>query len=385
VKSLDVAIVGAGAAGCAAACALAPGASVTLIDRVAVPSWRIGETLPGAARRLLTAIGGWDRFAAAGHGPAPLKVSRWGSETAVELDSMRDPDGVGWRLDRARFEADLRDDATARGASLIVARVNALSRDGEQWRLSLDSGEIIAARRLIDAGGRRSPLLRQFGQRRIVMDRLACVYQRVPQPGQADPTTYTQAVPEGWWYTAMLPNGDRLVAFHGDADSPAIRRALRIGPVAAALDLPAMAEAMCSLDPAFAASPRLCAANSVARSAAGDSWLAAGDSAMALDPLSSQGLFNALATGLEAGEATYASLCGDSDATRSYAARMSRIWQAYVGHHATFYGMEGRWPDAPFWARRRKDESTGAQIAKSEPGEAGALIRFTPQRAERRP
>lgn len=352
MTAFDVAVVGAGAAGSAAACVLAPGASVALIDRVAVPGWRIGETLPGAARRLLKALGAWDRFAAAAHGSAPLKVSRWGSDAAVELDSVRDPDGAGWRLDRARFEADLRADAQARGAALVSAGVTRLLPTQAGWQLSLDTGQLIAARRLIDASGRRSPLLRRFGQRRLVMDRLACAYQRVPQSGQPDPTTYTEAVPEGWWYTAVLPDGDRLVAFHGDADAPALRQVLRAGPLASALRLEGMAEAISPLDPALAAKPKLCAANSVARSSAGNGWLAAGDSAVALDPLSSQGLFNALATGLEAGEATLALLGGDDAATGAYAARISRIWQAYVAHHASYYSMERRWRDAPFWARR---------------------------------
>jgi flavin-dependent dehydrogenase len=351
---VDVAIVGAGAAGSAAACALAPHASVALVDRIGHPRWRIGETLPGAARRLLAALGGWDRFAAAGHGSAPLKVSRWGSDAAVELDSMRDPDGAGWRLDRARFEADLRADAVARGATFVSASVDRLARTANGWHVSLGSGETIAARRVIDASGRGSTLLRTFGQRRQAMDRLACVYQRVPQPGRPDPTTYTQAVPEGWWYTAVLPDGDRIVAFHGDADAPAVRGILREGPVNAALALPGIAEAVGNVDPARAARPKLCAANGVARTAAGEGWLASGDSAMALDPLSSQGLFNALATGLEAGEATRALLAGNAAANAAYAARISRIWQAYVGHHATYYAMETRWPEAPFWARRRR-------------------------------
>lgn len=387
MTSFDVAIIGAGAAGSAAACALAPGASVALVDRIEAPGWRIGETLPGAARRLLQILGGWDRFAAAGHGPAPLKVSRWGSDSAVELDAMRDPDGAGWRLDRARFEADLRADAHARGAAFVGAGVCALVRTGDGWQLSLDNGAAISACRLIDASGRRSPLLRRFGQRRLVMDRLACVYQRVPQSGRPDPTTYIEAVPDGWWYTAMLPDGDRLVAFHADADAAELRRVLRVGPVTAALDLPGMGEAIGSVDPALAAKPSLCAANGVARSAAGDGWLAAGDSAMALDPLSSQGLFNALATGLEAGEATRALLAGADGATPAYAARMSRIWQAYLGHHAAYYGLETRWPDAPFWARRTAHEQApGGVSGRSAHGWfRRSRLAGAPRRARHRP
>lgn len=348
---VDVAVIGAGAAGSAAACALTSGASVALIDRVAIPVWRIGETLPAAARRLLATVGAWDRFEAAGHGAALLKVSRWGSDIAVELDPMRDPDGAGWHLDRARFEVDLRADAVARGAAFVPASVEAVERDGAGWRLALAGGATIVARRLIDASGRHSRLLRAFGQRKLVIDRLACAYQRVPG-GRYEPVTYTHAAPDGWWYTAMLPGGDRIVAYHADADGPELRRVRREGPVATALNIPGLADAIGPVDARRAAQPMLCAANSVARSAAGSGWLAAGDCAMALDPLSSQGLFNALATGLEAGSATLALLAGDESATLRYADRMSRIWQAYVRHHSHYYGMETRWPDAMFWARR---------------------------------
>jgi flavin-dependent dehydrogenase len=352
MTAVDVAVIGAGTAGAAAACVLAPSVSVALVDRVAVPGWRIGETLPGAARRLLAAIGGWERFAAAAHGEAPLKVSRWGSDVAVELDAMRDPDGPGWRLDRARFEADLRADALARGARFVAGDVVGLQRTFTGWQLQVADGTTIAARRLIVASGRRSSLLRPHGQRRLVLDRLACVYQRMPQPGPTDPTTYTEAAADGWWYTAVLPGGERIVAFHGDAGGPALRRILRCGPVVEALAKPGMAEAFGKADASRAAQPELCAANSVARSAACDGWLAAGDSAMSLDPLSSQGLFNALATGLEAGKATLSLLDGDGGASGRYASRLGRIWQAYVGHHSRYYAMETRWPDAPFWRQR---------------------------------
>lgn len=350
---VDVAVIGAGAAGSAAAARLAPAASVALIDRVAAPGWRIGETLPGAARRLLMAIGAWERFAAAGHAEAPLKVSRWGSDTAVALDSFRDPDGSGWRLDRARFEADLRAGAVARGATLIApAAVRSLARTAGGWTVALDTGAPLAARQIIDASGRRSRLLELFGQRRVVADRLACVYQRVRQRGDVDPSTYTEAVPEGWWYTAALPGGWRIVAFHGDSDQPALRKVLRAGPLAVAQGLPGLAAAIGDVDPAEALAPALCAANSAAGSAAGTGWLAAGDSTIALDPLSSQGLFNALATGLEAGEAALAVLGGDPAAMPRHAERMARIWRAYLGHYATYYAMEDRWPTSPFWHRR---------------------------------
>ena len=357
---VEVAVVGAGSAGAAAAAALAPHAVVALIDRVREPGWRVGESLPGAARRPLAVIGAWERFAAAGHAQAPLKVSRWGSDVPEVLDTFRDPDGTGWRIDRARFEADLRAHAVDLGARLVApANATAVDRSGEGWLVRLGGGCSIEARVVIDCGGRRSRLLRPHGQRRLVMDRLVCVYQRVPARGEPDPATYVQSVPEGWWYTAALPDGSRLIAFHSDSDLPAVRQVLRRGPAAVAVTVPGLAEATGSADLETAEPPQVCSASSMARSAAGRDWLVAGESAIALDPLSSQGLFNALVTGLEAGQATRMLLDGERTASEEHAHRMRHIWRAYLGHHALYYGMEERWTSMPFWRRRHAVRQRG--------------------------
>jgi len=351
--NVDVLVVGAGPAGCAAAAAIAPHRSVLLVDPIEVPGWRIGETLPGAARRVLQAIGAWEGFEAAKHPSAPLKVSRWGSEEAVELDSFRDPDGAGWRIDRARFEADLRCAARMRGATLTTpARVQCLSRHAGAWVALLDDGGSVHARLVVDAGGRRSRLLRPHGQRRVFMDRLACVHQRVRTRGPADPSTYTQSVPDGWWYTSLLPGGERLVAFHGEAGDRGMRDLLASGPLAAGLALPGLYEAIGRVEIGSASAVVACSAASAAASVAGEGWFAAGDCAIALDPLSSQGLLNAMITGVEAGEAALAVLGGDALAGVRLAERAGRIWRAYLDHHRLYYGMERRWQHEPFWRSR---------------------------------
>jgi hypothetical protein len=63
-------------------------------------------------------------------------------------------------------------------------------------------------------------------------------------------------------------------------------------------------------------------------------------------------LFNALVTGLEAGQAARMLLDGDRTASGEHAHRMGHIWRAYLGHHALYYGMEERWTSMPFWQRR---------------------------------
>lgn len=347
-------IIGAGTAGSAAAAMLAPHVRVAVIDREKQPRWRIGETLPGAAARLLRALGAWPTFALAQHPAAPVRISRWGSNEPETLDTFRDPDGVGWRLDRARFEADLRANAAERGAHVRLGQaVAALAREGERWQVGLTDGSRIEAPFLLDATGRSSRLLRGFGQRSLATDRLACVYRLVEARSAApDSGIYTEAVANGWWYSAVIGTGHRLIAFHSDADLPAAAEALRGGLLDAAGRTSGLATMVRDAVPIGPA--RMCRAASMARSAAGPRWLAAGDAATAFDPLSSQGLFNALATGLEAGEALLAALAGGDRSTiwSAYAARMGAIWQAYQRHLQLAYAQEGRWRDELFWARR---------------------------------
>lgn len=354
---VDVLVIGAGAAGSAAAATIAPHGKVALIDATIAPPWRIGETLPGAARRPLAAIGAWDAFCAAGHDPAPVKLSRWGDDGLTALDCFRDPDGAGWRVDRSRFERDLRENAVQRGALLLVpARVRALHRTGSQWHAQVDRHGMIHADWIVDATGRSSRLLRPFGQTHMQADQLACTYQLVKQSGD-DTTSYVHAVSDGWWYSAVVPGGHRLVAFHGDSDLGMVQQIFDRKPLWMAAQLPGFAEMLATIDPATASAPALCAAFSSARSAVGDGWLAVGDAAMSFDPLSSQGLFNALVTGIEGGRALIARLStkDGADPASGYADMLGAVWHTYRRHHALYYGMEARWADQPFWRRRRAD------------------------------
>ena len=94
------------------------------------------------------------------------------------------------------------------------------------------------------------------------------------------------------------------------------------------------------------------AASSRLEAAIGRDWVAVGDAAIAFDPLSSQGIFNAMYTGMEAGRALDAALTGDCRALAAYAARIDDIHRHYRRNLAAAYALETRWPGHPFWHRR---------------------------------
>jgi len=339
---------------------------VVLLDRAAAPADRIGETLPAAARRLLGALGLWEDFLKDGHSPCHARRSVWGGGEPITLDAMCDPDGPGWRLDRRRFETRLRA-AAAKGALLLApAGAGSVTRTDGGWRIDADgpAPARIEARLLIDASGRGARPLRAQAGAPVSADRLICAWLHAPLRAEAASVTYTESAEDGWWYSAPLPDGRRLIAFHTDSDlARGGGASLRL--VERALATPSLAETVADADLAKASPMRLCAAHGGRlASAAGPGWLAVGDAAMSFDPLSSQGLFHALYTGMKSGEATALILAGDDDAGPAFAAALEPVWDAYLFHRALYYGMERRWPDAPFWRRRLGADAISARATR---------------------
>ena len=85
---------------------------------------------------------------------------------------------------------------------------------------------------------------------------------------------------------------------------------------------------------------------------AGPGWVAAGDAAVAHDPLSSLGVGHALVSGAHA-----ARIVGtdwpDADAAREvYGADVRAAFSSHLESLRVVYGWERRWPSAPFWRRR---------------------------------
>lgn len=356
MADIDVLIIGAGPAGCATALSLAGKRSVLLLDRREGPLVRVGEGLPAAAGRILTDLGVMAGFQTQGHAPCHGQLSRWGGDRLVERDALRDPYGPGWHLDRARFDALLRDEATSRGAQLLAPAelAGVVSVDGG-WQVQLAGAGAVTARLLVDAGGRTAPLARALGQRPVAEDGLACAWTHLPDNGRHPGMTLIEAEEQGWWYSAPLPGRRRILAFHSDADLAAAREVRdRAGLLARAANIGLMAPLL----PAAGGPDDLAGGFTAAHSAslaqpAGPGWFACGDAAGCFDPLSSQGLFNALYTGLVTGQAADRALAGDpAGAMALYLDRLESIRSAYRTHLSAWYGLERRWPNSPFWARR---------------------------------
>lgn len=333
----DVAVVGGGPSGAVVARVLAAaGRGVAVFDAGSPVRPKFGEGLAPEAAELAGKLGlrdALDRDPLLAR-PCAGVASWWDEGEAPHRRHFRgNRGGAGWILDRCAFEDRLAAQARAAGAAWHGAtRVGSLTRHGRHWRLAVEGPEgaqTVSARFVVDASGRHAVQARQLGATRHRYDKLVAVTARlapgtrpVPEPGWI----WVEAVKDGWWYSACVPDGHVHVALLTGADNAPLG-ALRTaeGFAAAMMEAPALrlrasdAQERCGTDRV-----RVCEVGTTRLvPMAGQGWVAVGDAAATFDPLSSQGLSNALASGYFAARATDAALSGDGDALQVYATAMA--------------------------------------------------------------
>jgi flavin-dependent dehydrogenase len=362
--SVDVLVVGAGPAGAATAIALASaGRSVALVSRPARARASFGETLSGAARDPLRRLGVYRRFLDDGHSPCPANRWSWGDGALAVHDFVRDARGHAWHLDRERFERSLLDRGTELGVLRYEGSID-LSRCQNGWRAMVsgaDGHHSIAARHAVDATGRSAAVARLSGAKRLKEDEQVVLTAVCESAAPSDGTNLVESVEDGWWYSATLPGGRIAACFFTDRD-------LHGRPA------PAQGHWQSLLDRTRYTRPRIgtCLATAPQwRSAGsgrldrfgGEGWLAVGDAAMTLDPLSSHGLTVALLSALDAASAIGAHLDGDAAALPQYTTRLEAAFAAYAARRRAIYRAEARWHDAPYWLRRHRTWLPGRSMA----------------------
>jgi flavin-dependent dehydrogenase len=365
--SFDVAIVGGGPAGTSIGIGLAraagAGRSIAVLERSGYEQDRIGETLPPEARVPLAQLGVWDRFLEQGHAPSPGTAAAWGKEDLEENPFIFNPHGNGWHLDRRGFDAMLAAAATEAGVTLHRhAQMTACERaDSGDWRVDYMCDERrcrLQARFLVDATGRACMAARRQGATRLRSDRLTGViglFEAFQQ--EQEYRTLVEASADGWWYSAWLPDARLIVALMTDADL------LPTGQT------PLLAYWLRQLQQTVHTRMRttglavermrrpllwMAASSEVLDCSGGTGWLATGDAALSFDPLSSQGIYNALQSGVRAAETVDAAL---RDARKSvehaWSLRNRQRFDRYLRTRQSYYGLERRWPDSVFWRRRQ--------------------------------
>ena len=371
-------VLGGGPAGLATAVSLrqaVPAPSVALITPMADEVPRVGESVPPAVEPLLRQLGVLERFLAQGHRPAFGTAAAWGGPHPLSNEFFFTPHQRGWQLDRACFERMLAETARDAGAATLSGRfTDASPDDAGGWRIAVRIGKDtrhLSAGFVVDATGRRALFAARSGVRAVAHDALIGAVRFFRDHATADPCgALVEACRDGWWYCAPLPGGGLVAAAMTEA-AIARRRGLATagGWDAALADAPYTRRRLAASPGGPEGEVRLMTARSQRLPrCTGHGWLAVGDAASAVDPLSSQGVVRALHFGLYAAYAIRDHLAGKPPGLAQYEALVQAEFKRYLALRAQTYGQERRWADAPFWATR-----TGHDMLDSNASDASVI------------
>jgi flavin-dependent dehydrogenase len=371
----DVAVAGGGPAGAATARRLAlKGWRVLLLERSQFAALRIGESLTPAVQRELCELGVWADFLALQPLPSWGTASIWGEAAQQTHSHVFSPYGCGWHVNRRRFDHMLARTAVSAGACVREGSTLRRSeyRDG-LWQLQVtaqSSGtgtEIgtMSARVLVDATGRSAHVARTLGAERIPFDQLMGIAMRWSGVDASElGHLLVESAPLGWWYTAPLPaTGEQschamIAMLMTDAD---LCRGQRLNEVEHWQRALALAHATrARLGPANAASGievHYAHSHRLRRPAGAESspWLAVGDAAFSVDPVSGSGVLRALGAARSAAHAVNELLVGsisNREVLSGYEHERDQECTAHLLERANFYAAEQRF-DTPFWQRRQ--------------------------------
>jgi flavin-dependent dehydrogenase len=359
----DVVVIGGGPAGISAARAIR-----RLGHRTALcGSPRRHAAVEGLSERAADALRAADLAETlATIGPSLPRRSSW---NGGGFDS-----GTEHLVVRRRFDEALVRDAIGAGVDYHSARceaweehpggvrAHARGRDGEAFVLSM--------RCLVDARGRAAGVDRDGGTRGVGTTAVArsWMHDRPRAAGSAVGT-----FDEGWFWIATAEDGASYAQIVIASDSPKLgtRARLATGYDAVVAHVAELRDCLgeatsCSGVEARDATPVLGAPLVTART------VRVGDAAFAPDPLSGQGMFEAIATGLAAAPVVNTILRRPADAPLAAEFHRRRIedtfWRlARAGRDA--YRAERRWLDSPFWSTRGAwpdDEPARAAAAAAE-------------------
>ena len=330
-RTADVAVLGAGPAGVATACALrARGHTVIIFGR--------GRqlALEGLSMRALALLENYGLRHAAACATRPAeRGGRWGGSPVSA--------GHEFIVDRTVFDRALTDDAAAHGVHLEEEFALVIEPDAGGYRVRTRSGTHSAGV-LIDARGRRS------GRALARGPSLIALVQRLSAVPAGPPRTVISPLDDGWcWFATDGAGGGMLqltAASRGLARSAAPAQRLHECLGALTSCDGSLRDARPEGEPhARAASARLSAA------APAPGYVRAGDAAVSMEPLSGHGLYEALSSAGAASAAAHTYLKGHSwePVERFLTERACERWRTGIARAAGFYQQQAAATPTTFW------------------------------------
>lgn len=360
----EVIILGGGPAGLAAALALKKinNYDVVVIEKSNYDLLKIGETIQPECRPLLKHLGVWESFVNDNHLPSNGTSAIWGSNEINYNDFIFNAHGYGWHLDRTRFENMLACEAIKAGVNVLTktSYLSSKKLSNKKCLIKCKTDEEslleIESRFVIDASGRKTVFAKDQHSKKIVHDNLCGVFAFTEiSNSEFNSFTFVEAVPDGWWYSARLPDNKVVLGFMTDGS---IIKEKQLNLQSNFLQHLKTTEQTKErlFDVETFSKPAVVSANSyILDKIVGDNWLTIGDAACAFDPLSSQGIYKGLHNGITAAEIINNYFSGSTTSLTDYEKNIKASFEQYLEMKVMYYQLEKRWCESPFWKRRQEE------------------------------
>ncbi len=342
----DAVVFGSGPAGATAALGLARlGFSVAVINRPRTP------TVEGLSARALAGFREAGFEVTCASGPSPRLVN-WAGQS-----SMRGQESL---VRRDELDGHLLDVVRVNGPRQIDATVKSVRLENETWHVETSRG-CLRGRSVLDARGRRA---RRSDARGPLLVARSSTYRS--EEGAA-PASAVAALEDGWCWFARDAGGRVSLQFVGAAACRLSRQDLADRYRAGAAALPEFGR----IDHAAASDGGCLARAAVARysrPSQGVGFLRIGDAAVAMDPLSGNGIHEAVRSA-RVGVAAINSYLGGTQwsvVSRFVDEGARELWRRSVSVAAAFYRLQAEQGSRPFWDRTASAYERAARAAKIE-------------------
>ncbi|HRP96663.1 MAG TPA: FAD-dependent oxidoreductase [Rhodocyclaceae bacterium] len=341
-----IAVVGGGPAGAAVAIGLRRvGEEVVLVGEP-----RRFAAVEGVSERVIGGLraAGFERALRCFAPPSPRCVTWNGVTSRANTEQL---------VDRQRFDEALLDDVAAHGVLLVPGRVVAISSSSARYAITVEgrgAREVLEADFLVEARGRAAPGQGLPRVRGVETVSLLQYWQGPRGPARSA----VQSLADGWAWMAALEDGRRYLQLTLDVASTMLPPKRELGGFCRARLETIEAARPFIHDAEPVGEPHARAATPVLHEAVvGDDWIRVGDAAMAVDPLSGNGIFQAMSSALQA-PAVIGTLLHEPSrgalAQRFHRRRIDELFYRFARIGRDFYAQEPRWVRQPFWQLRRQ-------------------------------
>ncbi|UVM25723.1 FAD-dependent monooxygenase [Pseudomonas sp. B21-021] len=361
----SILILGAGPAGAAVALGLRRlGYAVTLVSE-----WRRFAALEGVSQRVLEAL----RGAGLNHGLANATLP---SQRQVAWNGQQHAQNIEFLLDRPAFDRGLREDLRMAGVEVIEGRVLNVHSSAEGHRVELDGGQTLTADFLVEARGRQAPA---SGKGLRGPETVSLLNRWQGAPGVT--SSAVESLEDGWAWMARRDDGQCYWQWTVDVASAQLPgKAQLLDHSRARRQASDFAQAFFAGGQEFELQLHARSSTAIlAPQVCGHNWIRVGDAAMAVDPLSGNGIFQSLSSALQAPVVINTLLRKPERAAlaqRFHRQRVEQLFLRFARIGRDFYADEQRWLDQPFWQARR--QWPDAEVAHAQADFAALRIERMP-------